>query len=798
MELANKSGAGRWVDATVGTTFLERKPAGMVTIVDITERKRAESKLRESEEHYRVAIESSNDAVAIVAGDIHAYTNRRFLETFGFDSAEEVIGKPMSMVVHPDDRDRIARINRMRQAGEPVPGRYEFRGIRKNGEPVDIEVSATRTFYGGKPVSLAYLRDITERTRTEKDLQSERLRFRMLIERAPFGMAVIGKDYTFEYINPQFRDLFGYGLEDIPDSRTWVAKAFPDDRRRRKATVSWATHRKAWSSGEALPPATFPVRCKDGTEKIINFRSLELETGGYLMTCEDITEVMKAGKALRESEEKYRNVIETSLVGVYIIQDDRFKFVNRKFCEIHGASYDEILSMTDVLFRVHDDDRAIVVDHIGKRLCGELQAVEYEFRIAVNGEIRTLKALGTTSSFQGRPAIYGTLLDISKEKILERQLTESQKLETVGRLAGGIAHDFNNVLNIILGDAQLAKRSVPDGHKAFEYCTSIEKAVFRAAEFVKQLLAFSRRQLLELKVVDLNDTVRKLTMMVGHVIGENIDIKVLTGPRSVPVKVDPGQIDQILLNLVVNARESITGDGQIIIETSERFLNPDYCRFNPDARPGSYAVVSITDTGCGMEQETVSRIFEPFFSNKGNGTGLGLSVVYGIVRQHNGFINVYSEVGEGTTFRIYLPSAKETAERDEPAPRETKEINSETVLVVEDEAQLREIAAEVLDAIGYKVITAADGEEAVTIFRDRYREIDIALIDVVMPRLGGRETYEAMKKIDPSLRALFMTGYSLNGIHTNFILEQGIDAIQKPYSFDDLAKKLREILDRQA
>jgi PAS domain S-box-containing protein len=783
----------KWAEASVGAMVLDGISAGIITISDVTERKQARSRLSESEERYRVAIENSGDAVAILQGDLHVYVNRRYLEIYGYEGYEEIIGKPSSMVISSQDRDRVGTLNRQRQNGEAAPSRYAFKGLRKDGELIDIEASAVGITYGGLPASLAYLRDITERTRAEEALLTERRKFELLIERAPFGMVIAGKDGRFQYVNPRFTQLFGYSLVDIPDSSAWAQNAFPDDGYRKKAAGLWM---KVIESGE-MPPETLSVTCRDGSVKMINFQTLELETGDVFTTCEDMTEVVHAHIALREKEEEYRNIIETSLVGIYVIQDGVFKFVNHKFSEMHNVAWEEVVDKADPFYKVHPEDREIVSSQLQKRLTGEMESAEYEFRIVLDGgEMKTLKVLGAVSTYKGRPAIVGTALDISKEKILERQLRESQRLETVGRLAGGIAHDFNNVLNIILGNAQLAKGHIPAEHKVAHYCSSIENAVFRAADFVKQLLAFSRQQLLELKVVDLNETLARFTGMVGRVIGENIDMRVITGPSLPSVKVDVGQIDQILLNLVINARDSMAEGGEIVIETGSRTLNSDYCRFHPESRPGEYVVLSITDTGTGMDQETLGRIFEPFFTKKGVGTGLGLSVVYGIVKQHNGFINVYSEPGKGTTFKIYLPSATEGVRQEEPLSRAVGKGGGETVLVVEDEDPLRNIAAEVLESLGYRVITAANGEEAIDIFRERHGQIDLALIDVVMPRIGGRETYEAMKKIKPALRALFMTGYSLNGIHTNFILEQGIDAIQKPYSFEELADKIREILDR--
>jgi two-component system cell cycle sensor histidine kinase/response regulator CckA len=749
----------------------------------------------ESEYKFRTLAETTVSGILIFRDGMIIYANPAAEHITGY-SKDELARMDFWEIVLREDRP-LARDIGQRGLGEGhVPyGTYEIRICSKKGEERWVDATAGNTTVDGKAAGMVTISDITERRRAENELNAERKRFRTLIERAPYGMAMIGQDRSFQYINPKFREMFGYEPEDIPDGSAWLRKAYPGQECRRQVMAAWINNAEAMMDGETKP-ATFITTCKDGTEKLINFRSMRLAMGGYLMTCEDVTDMVSAERALRESEAKYRNIIEKSLVGVYIIQDNRFKFVNQKFCDIHEATYEKIIGSHEVPFRVHPEDRELVLKNLQRRLEGEEESLEYEFRLVLNnGEVRTVKVIGTAASYQDRPAIIGTLLDISKEKVLERQLLQSQKLETVGRLAGGIAHDFNNVLNVILGNAQLAKHLLSPGDKVFNYCTSIETAVFRASDSVKQLLAFSRRQLLELKLVYMNDILKGFAKMVGRMLGENIDMKVIADEGLPPVKADVTQIDQILLNLAINARDSMPQGGQLLIEAHGAVLGEEYCRFNPDAAPGDYAVLSITDTGVGMDQETLSRIFEPFFSNRDLGTGLGLAVVYGIVKQHNGFINAYSEVGKGTTIKVYIPAAAKVIEEEEIGQPE-KKASGETILVVEDEEPLRNIAVEVLHTFGYKVIAAANGEEAVDIFRERPDEIDCALIDVVMPKMGGRETYEAMKTIRPSVRALFMTGYSLNGIHTNFILDQGIDAIQKPYSFDLLKKKIREILDR--
>jgi len=352
------------------------------------------------------------------------------------------------------------------------------------------------------------------------------------------------------------------------------------------------------------------------------------------------------------------------------------------------------------------------------------------------------------------------------------------------------------MLGVILGNTQLAKMNISPVNKINEYLVSIENATTRAADFVKRLLAFSRQQVLELKVIDLNDVVKGFKKMVHRAIGEDIEMSFVTKPQLPKIKADAAQINQILLNLVVNARDAMPEGGELSVDIAPIKISEEYSMYNMEAKPGDYVIISVTDTGSGMDKDTLNKIFEPFFTTRKDGSGLGLSVVYGLVKQHKGFINVYSELGVGTTFNVYLPSVEGDIEMTEEEDKKTIRGGNETILIVEDEEELREIASEMLSMLGYNVLLASDGEKGIDIFKENTDDIHLVIIDVVMPKIGGRETYEEMKKIKSSVRVLFVTGYSLDGIHTNFILEEGIDAIQKPYSLETIARKIREVLSK--
>lgn len=393
-----------------------------------------------------------------------------------------------------------------------------------------------------------------------------------------------------------------------------------------------------------------------------------------------------------------------------------------------------------------------------------------------------------------------TFVDITNIKRLEAQLIQAQKMEAIGQLAGGVAHDFNNILQAIGGFTELAKEDLEAGHPVHESLTEIAKAGERAAKLVSQLLAFSRRQILEPAHLDLNEVVSNLLGMVARLIGEHIRLDFIPGHQLGTIHADRTMLDQVLLNLCVNARDAMPQGGRLTIETENVALDGDYCAHNLWAQPGRYVLLTVTDSGCGMDAATLEHIFEPFFSTKGKGkgTGLGLSMVYGIVRQHEGMVRAYSEVGKGTTFKIYLPVVERPVDTIGTKIESLPLGGSETILVAEDDASVRELARQTLERAGYTVLAAADGSIALALFKQHADQVNLLLLDVVMPELGGREVYDQVHAEYPELPALFASGYSENAIHTNFVLQEGMKLIRKPYNTTELLRAIRTALDNAA
>ncbi len=459
-------------------------------------------------------------------------------------------------------------------------------------------------------------------------------------------------------------------------------------------------------------------------------------------------------------------------------------------------------SYAEFLERVHADDRETVRRTLSKALAdrGDYRT---KFRILwPEGSVHWIAGAGQVCCDEkGEPVrMVGVARDITNEMALEEQVRMSQKLEAVGLLAGGVAHDFNNLLQVINGCAHLAmEESIPEADRR-ENLKEVLDAVERAARLTRQLLAFSRRQALQKVDLNLNQLVGDLLSMIRRLIGENIEVDLVPGHELGNVKADKGQIEQVVLNLCVNARDAMPNGGRLTIESQNVYINGNYRLSHPWSKPGRYVLLSVTDTGCGMDQPTLSRIFEPFFTTKEKekGTGLGLSVVYGIVKQHDGMIHVYSEPQLGTTFKMYLPISERSASAVGSLLVAAPGRGSETILLAEDEPSVRALATRVLERAGYKVISAVDGVEAVEKFTSSAERIALVLTDVLMPRMGGREAYDRIAAMRPGVPVLFASGYSANALQPGYSVPEGMQMIQKPYSPDELLRKIQELLKSQA
>jgi len=504
-------------------------------------------------------------------------------------------------------------------------------------------------------------------------------------------------------------------------------------------------------------------------------------------------------RRLGESEQTFRCLVEHSLAGIYLIQDGVFRYVNPRFCEVFGYDRDEIIDRMSPLDLVHAEDRPMVEDNLRKRLDGTVEAVHYSFRaMRRDGEIFTVEAYGARTVLGSRPAVIGMLVDVTEKKKLEAQLRQAQRLESVGLLAGGIAHDFNNILTAVNGYAEMLGMRLED-ETLKQYAINIRAAAERGANLTQGLLAFSRRQVLQPQPVRLKEALSAIESIIHRLIPENIEISIEYRDSRYAF-VDTAQIEQVLMNLVTNARDAMPEGGRLHIETFDVTLDAAHEGGHPwGTRAGEYVCLAVTDTGHGMPPEVQARVFEPFFTTKetGKGSGLGLATVYGIIKQHDGFVHLYSEPGRGTTFKVYLPvSVSGPNESAVPLSAEPQYLRgTETVLVAEDDEIVQAMITTTLKEEGYSVITVSDGDAAIRAVSEAGQDIALMILDVVMPRKSGKEVFDEAIGRGYRGRCIFVSGYAPNSIHEDFILKEGLHFLTKPFSRYDLLLTVRTVLD---
>ena len=632
----------------------------------------------------------------------------------------------------------------------------------------------------------------TKEKEAERRLRESEERYRALFSRAGDGIFIMSLDGKLIDINESFARMHGYDTAELLQMNIKDLDT-PETSRKFPGRVA------RLMAGETL---TIEVEHyhKDGHVFPLEVSASLISFGGesYIQSFHrDITDRKRVEDALRSSEEKYRLVVENANDAIVIAQDGRILYANSRFFDFIGEPAEKLVGNTFIGL-IHPDDREWVVGYHTMRMRGEPAPMIYEFRLVNNeGETLWVENSLVLTTWQGRPATLSFLRNISQQKQLETQLIQSQKMEAVGRLAGGIAHDFNNLLTVITGyvDLILGKQGKEDPFR--KEMMEIKSAADKTAELTRQLLAFSRKQILQPKIIDLNNIVANMENILRRLIGEDIELLADLEKDAATVLVDPVQIEQVIINLAVNARDAMPDGGRLVIQTKNAVLDDSFAREHPSVVPGPHVVLSISDNGVGMSQGTKSKIFEPFFTTKekGKGTGLGLSTTYGIINQSKGHIVVESVQGSGTTFRIYLPKT----EGVEPHYGKTRSYDAvggkETILVVEDEPELRELIREILVGKGYSAIIAGGGEEAVHLLDDFKEPIHLLVTDVVMPGMNGRELADRISAARRGIKVIFMSGYTDDVIGHHGVLGDGIDFLEKPFSPETMVNKIREVLD---
>src|SRR5947208_2468927 len=610
------------------------------------------------------------------------------------------------------------------------------------------------------------------------------------------GLAILDAGGKYIYVNAAYARMIGNTNREAMLGKSWREISASRD-----LAVEAEIREALKQHGKWFGPLTVPHG--DGTAVAMEMAITTMPDGGTICVSGDITERVSAQRARAETEIKYRKLIEQVAAISYIAEigvSGQWYYVSPQIETMFGYSAEEWLSNSkDWIRYIPIDDHPIVHAAEENSARGEPFQAEYRITRKDGNVIWVSDTAVVVRGSDSHPVMEGLIVDITDRKMLENQLLQASKMEAVGRLAGGVAHDFNNLLTIIKGYVEMAMQRCLDRPELHGDIRRIEDAADRAVTLVRQLLAFSRKQVLRPKILDLNAIVMNLDQLLRRLMSENIAMKTFVSEDLGAIKADPGQIEQVIMNLVVNARDALPDGGRILIETSNVDLDSAYARDHTVVRPGPYVLLAVTDTGMGMTADTAAHIFEPFYTTKesGRGTGLGLSTVYGIVKQSGGYIWVYSELGKGTTFKVYLPRVKDAVQA--PAaemPASTARKGHETILLVEDEPDVRELTQMVLTACGYRVIEALTPEDAERLAGNNGAEIHLLLTDVVMPGLSGRELAKRLTGRNPNLRVLYMSGYPYNVLAQDGTLEEGISFLQKPFTPQALTQKVRESLDR--
>ncbi len=669
----------------------------------------------------------------------------------------------------------------------------------------EITTSPLRDENGRIVAGIEAVRDITARRNSERSVAESEKRYRALFNNSLNGFALheivtdaagLPVDYIFLEANKAFEQMTGLRTGQIVGKR--VTEVLPGIEK----TDFIKIYGNVALTGESIHFEQYAPPLN----KYFEIAAFSPAQGQFATIFFDITLRKGAEQAQLASEKRYQRLVESVTDYIYTVEvRDGIALATSHgpgCVTVTGYTSEEYKNDRDLWHRmIFEADRDMVIEQANKILSGS-PVLPFEHRIIhKNGSIRWVRNTPVPRlDSEGRLTAYdGLISDITQLKLLENQLRQAQKMEAVGQLAGGIAHDFNNILTAIIGYSNLLLMKMEADNPGRPYMNQIISSSERAAHLIHSLLAFSRKQIIDLKPMSINDVIRRVEKLLARVIGEDIEFKTKLADPDMLVLADSIQIEQVLMNLATNARDAMPDGGMLLISTEPMELGEDFIRTHSFGKPGRYVHISVTDTGIGMDETVQHRIFEPFFTTKevGKGTGLGLAMVYGIIKQHNGFINVYSEPGKGTTFKIYLPLFGSTLEDALPAELDNIPRGTETVLLAEDDETVRNLTCSVLQDFGYSVIEAVDGEDAVLKFNEYQDRIDMLVFDIIMPRMNGKEAYLAINAIRPGIKVLFASGYTADIVHKKGILETGMEFVLKPITPSDFLKKVRAVLDKK-
>jgi len=787
----------------------------IAAMLDITDRKRAETALAAQKEFAESLVQNSVLPTFVLDDRHRVIIWNRACELLTGINADELLGSDQLWKVfyreqHPVLADLLVDGNpgaisqhyevyaQSRLTPEGVQAESWFLDKGGNGHYITLNAAPIRDSQGGLVAVIQTLEDITERKLAQDALEKTRHQLQLILDAAGEGVYGIDLEGRVTFVNPAASQMVGWNQgELLGGHHSLLHHAQGHDS---PCPVADCPIYSALHLGLTRQVTDEVFWRKDGTSFPVEYVSTPIREGGVLVGAVVIYRDITERKSTENQLLKLSQAVLQSPVPIVISDlSGRVEFVNPMFTRISGYQQGEVVGGTTGILK-SGKTRPEVYQSLWSTIgSGRVWAGDLQNRHQ-NGDLYWVHTtISPIRNSAGAVTHYMAFLEsMTERKQLEEQLRQAQKMEAIGQLAGGVAHDFNNILTVIMGFGQLLQQSLDAEDRNRGHMKQILQAAERATHLTNSLLAFSRKQVMLLQPVELNDLTRNHTKFLSRIIGEDVTLRTSFGPEALPVLADSGQIEQVLMNLATNARDAMPGGGELSIRTQSVQLDQEFYRQHGYGATGQYALVTISDTGSGMDEETRNKIFEPFFTTKapGRGTGLGLSIVYGIVKQHGGYITIDSQLGVGTTFSIYLPlSAAEKRESAGKAPSLAPRGGSETILVVEDDPMVRHLVDAVLVSYGYRVLLAESGEQALKLFESYGQSVDLALLDIVMPRMNGSQVCEALRQRAPQLKVLFLTGYTADLIKDRGILVEGIDLILKPAQPDDLAKKIREMLD---
>ncbi len=803
--LTSQSGDVVW--AEFSSRFAHNTQSGHTEIIclirDITKRKQTQLALTNSERKYREIFNATADAMIIRDPDTWQIldVNNSMLRMFGFDTKEEVFslapGTLSANLPHYTQADVSSYIDMASHGESPV---FEWLSRKKSGELFWSEIAMHSSDVGGNSRIIVTIRDISERKNMADALKESEQSLRRLVDSLPDVIFRLDRDMTIRFVSNNVIDIFNVMPSQLIGQPFDQSGLFIDTHELMRNSVS-----KVFETGIQLSTTSI---VRDSSKYLVYSHRFvpEYDAQGYLVS---VLSLNRDITALRRAEDDYRNLFEQMHTGVAVHElicdvqgkpiDYRYLAVNPMFEKITGLTSDQILGHT-VLELLPNTEQSWI-DQYGQIVITGVPATFENYS-------QELQRYFEVTAFRSAPMQFACIVtDITdrvtadnEKKTLQETLQQALKMESIGRLAGGVAHDFNNMLGVILGHAQMALETVSADDPLYDDLNEIHTAATRSADLTRQLLAFARKQTVMPKVLDLNGTIESMLKMLQRMIGENISLRWIPGTNLWPVKIDPTQIDQILANLCINARDAIKDIGMITIRTGTTTIDEHNAAKYRDGVPGDYVWFSVEDNGIGISTEQIDLIFEPFYTTKGvgEGTGLGLATVYGAVKQNNGFIEVYSTPETGTTFTIYLARHIDVdLHTDAISERQTVEHGNETILLVEDEPAILRMTQRMMERLGYNVVSAASPHDAISIAENPSQKLDMLVTDVVMPDMNGLDLATRIKELIPSIKCVFVSGYTSDIISTHGLLNDNLVFLQKPFVLADLGKTLRSALDSE-